>query len=74
MKKMIIISCAALALSVAFASAPSFAQGPGGLNGGNAGGPGYSNWAGPENNWNNPVSGSAQDPAMQHRPLRLPGR
>lgn len=48
------------------------AQGPAGLNGGNAGGPGYSPWAGPANGQNNPVSGSPQDPGMQHRPLGVP--
>jgi len=72
MKRMIVISCAALAL--ALASAPSFAQGPGGLNGGNAGGPGFSPQAGPATGYNNPISGSAQDPAMQHRPLGVPAR
>lgn len=44
------------------------AQGPAGLNGGNAAGPGMAPWAGPANGLNNPVSGSRQDPGM-HGPL-----
>jgi len=98
MKRYITVSCAALALSVALASVPSFAQsassgdnapiaknvkkhkkthklaqGPAGLNGGNAAGPGYAPWAGPANNYNNPISGSPQDPGM-HKPLGTPSR
>jgi hypothetical protein len=49
------------------------AQGPAGLNGGNAAGPGFAPWAGPANGQNNPISGSPQDPAMQHRKL-TPGQ
>lgn len=90
MKRLITISCAALALSVALASVPSFAQsssgnapiaknvkkhkkthklaqGPAGLNYG-AGGGLDRPWIGPATGTNNPISGSPQDPAMQHRP------
>jgi len=73
MKRLITISCAALALGVVLASVPCFAQGPAGLNSG-AGGPGFPPWAGPANNFSNPISGSPQDPGMQHRPLGVPAR
>ncbi len=85
-RRMITLSCAALAMGVALASVSAFApavaatkhhhkahakvaQGPAGLNGGNAAGSGYAPWAGPANGLNNPISGSGTDPGM-HRPLK----
>jgi len=91
MKRLIAISCAALAVSVASASVSSFAQnssdnasiahnkthklaqGPAGLNYG-AGGGLDRPWVGPASGVQNPISGSPQDPAMQHRPLGAPSR
>ena len=96
MKRLIIVSCAALALGVALTSVPSFAQsspnnvkitknvkkhkktdqlaqGPAGLNYG-AGGGMDRPWIGPATGVQNPISGSPQDPAMQHKPLGVPAR
>ena len=82
MKKFAIIASAlAILATPAFAATAKHhhkhhykvAQGPAGLNGGNAAGPGYAPWAGPANGYNNPVSGSPQDPGMR-KPLAVPGR
>jgi len=73
MKRLITISCAALALGVVLASVPCFAQGPAGLNYG-AGGGMDRPWSGTAAGQNNPISGSPQDPGMQHRPVGVPAR
>lgn len=83
MKKfMIIASALAVLATPAFAGSTAkhhhkthakVAQGPAGLNGGNAAGPGYAPWTGPANGQNNPISGSPQDPGMR-KPLGVPAR
>lgn len=67
MKRMISVSCAVLALSVALASVPAFAQGPSGLNF-SGGGPNQFPWSGAANGQVNP-------PTAPTRPLipLLPG-
>jgi hypothetical protein len=71
MKVMYLVAAVTVAVIVGTAVSPSFAQGPAGLNF-SGGGPMQYPWSGTASGHDSPVSGSAQDPDMQHAPVSVP--